>query len=173
MPIIVGTLILGSDQWTKWLIRQKLDAESAIDVIRGFVQLVLVENPGAAFGLFSDHDSSYRQMFLIVLSVLALAVLGWLLRGLRREDVLARFTVGLLGGGAYGNLIDRVAFGRVTDFVRIYYKTWEWPSFNVADSAITIGIILLLTDSMIFAPRRQRLRASATAAAERTTGNAS
>lgn len=137
----LAALVIGLDQLTKWLVLSKLEFGEAIPVT-GFFQLVLVYNPGAAFSFLADHSGWQRWFFVI----LALGVCGWLLTLLRQHqrEKLLPLAFSLLIGGALGNVIDRLVHGAVVDFLYFHIGRYGWPAFNVADSAITVGVALML-----------------------------
>jgi signal peptidase II len=126
------------------------------EVISNFVYLVHSRNPGIAFGVLSDSASAWTRIVLIGGSVAVIAVLAWLLVSLRGGSLTLAGIAFLLGGAA-GNLTDRIAHGAVTDFFEVLLGSYAWPAFNVADSAITIGAILIILD-LIFSPHTDRVR---------------
>ncbi len=139
----VSFAVVVLDQFTKAIVAARIPLHDTIPVIRGFFDLTHVKNTGAAFGLFASLSSPARATILTaVAGGVFLAVLAWSLTSpvtfTRLQTALA-----LVLGGAVGNLIDRVRFQSVTDFLRFYVDRWEWPSFNVADSAISVGVVLL------------------------------
>jgi signal peptidase II len=127
------------------------------ELISNFVYLVHSRNPGIAFGVLSDSASVWTRIVLIGGSVAVIAVLAWLLVSLRSGSLTLAGIAFLLGGAA-GNLTDRIAHGAVTDFFEVLLGSYAWPAFNVADSAITIGAILIILD-LIFSPHTDRARA--------------
>jgi signal peptidase II len=136
-----GVVVL--DQLTKMVVLSHLAPGTHIDIVDGFVTLTLVMNPGLAFGLLGGVPAGWRWV-VAVLSVAALAVLARVaLRVLPGGNRLDHLAIGLIFGGAIGNLIDRVRFGAVVDFVDLHVRGYHWPAFNVADSAISIGVVLL------------------------------
>lgn len=142
----VSAAVVVLDQITKAIVTTRIPLHETIPVIRGFFDLTHVKNTGAAFGLFASLSSPARATVLTaVAGGVFLAVLAWSLTSpvtfTRLQTALA-----LVLGGAVGNLIDRVRFQSVTDFLRFYVDRWEWPSFNVADSAISVGVVLLAWD---------------------------
>src|SRR5512147_1656142 len=143
----IVTAVLALDQFTKYLVEKHLRMYEVIPVIRGFFNLTRVRNKGAAFSLFSTAPDGFRSAFFISVSLVAVAVIAMMIR--KANDRLLVLSFALIAGGAVGNLTDRVRFGEVVDFIQWYVKSWYWPSFNVADSAITIGVTLLVVD-MIF-----------------------
>lgn len=127
------------------------------EVISNFVYLVHSRNPGIAFGVLSDSPSVWTRIILIAGSVAVIAVLAWLLVSLRGGGLTLAGIAFLLGGAA-GNLTDRIAHGAVTDFFEVLLGSYAWPAFNVADSAITIGAILIILD-LVFSPHANHARA--------------
>ncbi len=153
LAIAVGAILL--DRITKIVIERTLATTDAITVIPGFFQITHVHNRGAAFGLFADSTSEWRTALLVGFSGLALAVVGYLLW--RSDHALPTTAIGLslILGGAIGNLWDRVVAGQVTDFLHFYIGSHVWPDFNVADSCIVIGAILLMLE-IVFAKESVR-----------------
>jgi signal peptidase II len=143
--VLVATITTLIDQVTKWAVLQLLNPGEQVEVIRGFFSLTLLFNKGAAFGLFAGIESDALRYTLLGLSTLvALSVLGYVLLRDFCEDVPGQCVVGTVLGGAVGNIIDRVRLGEVIDFLDFYLGSHHWPAFNVADSAICVGVILLL-----------------------------
>ena len=146
----VSVLVAVLDQLTKLIVLAKLSLGQAIPVT-GFFQLVLVYNPGAAFSFLADHSGWQRWFFI----VLAVVICGWLVVMLRqhRHERALPLAFSLIIGGAVGNVVDRVVHGAVVDFLYFHIGRYGWPAFNVADSAITLGVVLMLWAS--FRPQRQ------------------
>ena len=142
--LLIALAVLVLDRVTKWIVVQTIPLEDAIPIIPGLFRLTHLENTGAAFSLFADSTSPFRATLLIAFSVAALVVVGWLLW--RERNVFNRNTLALslILGGAVGNLWDRLADGKVTDFLDFYIGVHHWPPFNVADSAIVVGALLLM-----------------------------
>lgn len=155
----VVAIILGLDQWTKHLIVRNFSLGEKLPVIDGFFDLVHVRNRGAAFGLLAQWEFAHRDTVFYLLSVVALVFLWFFLREFPSGRVVPALSAGLILGGASGNILDRIRFGSVVDFVSLHWrdevfrfdlfgKPMEinliWPAFNVADSAITIGVFCLL-----------------------------
>jgi signal peptidase II len=145
---LLSALIVVTDQITKWLVRQRLDLHEYREIVSGLLSLSHVRNRGAAFGILSDADLPYQSVVFVALSLLALGAIAVYTRKLSEMAYLPQVALALILGGAVGNLIDRVAFGYVTDFVHVYWKEYSWPDFNVADSAISTGVCLLLLDML-------------------------
>lgn len=139
--------VLVLDQWTKWMIEIHLPQSVSQPVIDGLLNLTHVQNTGVAFGLFARHGANGGSWLLVVLGVVALAAVILYFRFAPPTARLLLTSLALIVGGALGNLIDRLSSGAVTDFVDIYVGTYHWPAFNVADSAITIGICLMILDT--------------------------
>lgn len=156
--VSLGVLVL--DQWTKWLVEVHLPDRSAHPVIPGFLNLTHVRNTGVAFGLFAS-DGGGTGWLLTLLGLGALAAVGSYFWFAHHRDRNLLVALALVVGGAVGNLIDRVASGAVTDFIDVYVGRHHWPSFNVADSAISIGILLMAIDS--FRPRQREAPVAAAA----------
>jgi len=146
---ITGMVVI-LDQLTKYLVLKKFYLHESVKVIPGFFSLTYVRNPGAAFGLLAGASGAWRTIFFVTVSLAALVVIAALVR--KTTDRLPLIAFSLIGGGAVGNLIDRVRFGEVVDFIEWYYRSFHWPTFNIADSAITAGVVLLAVD-MLFGKR--------------------
>ncbi|MEY3670309.1 MAG: signal peptidase II [Burkholderiaceae bacterium] len=139
-------LVLLADQATKWLVLQTMPLGEVIP-ITGFFNLVHVRNPGAAFSFLADAGGWQRWLF----AVFAIGVSGLLIFMMRRapEQRLFCFAAAMVIGGAIGNLIDRLVFGAVIDFLDFHWQGWHWPAFNLADSGITLGAFLIITDELL------------------------
>lgn len=141
----LSAAILGFDQLTKWLVKRSMQVYESIELLP-FFSLTYLRNQGAAFSFLSDAGG-WQRWFFIVLSLTASAgIIYWLTR-LGRDQRWEAAAWALVLGGAAGNLIDRTLYGYVIDFLDVFYQDWHWPAFNVADSAITIGVGMLLLDS--------------------------
>jgi len=151
--VSLGVLVL--DQWTKWLVEVHLPHHAAQPVVPGFLNLTHVRNTGVAFGLFAS-DGGSGGWLLTLLGLGALAAVGLYYWFTPSRDRTLLVALALVVGGAVGNLIDRVSSGAVTDFVDVYVGLHHWPSFNVADSAISVGILLMAIDSFRPHHRSQR-----------------
>jgi signal peptidase II len=143
LVLVLAGAIVALDQLTKAVVLRYLVLGVPISVVDGLLSLTLVLNPGLAFGLLGGLPDTWRWI-VAALSLVALAVLARVaLRVLPVGGLFGRLAIGLIFGGAVGNLIDRARFGAVVDFVDVYWGTWHWPAFNVADSAITVGVAVL------------------------------
>lgn len=139
----VASLVLALDRLTKWVIESQLSFVDTYGIIPGFFDIVRSENRGVAFGLFNDSTSEWRTTVLVLLSVAAVIGVSIVLWRPERLDRMSRLGFALILGGAAGNVVDRILWGRVTDFLLFYFRDYQWPAFNVADSAIVIGSGLL------------------------------
>jgi signal peptidase II len=141
-----AALVVVVDQITKLMVIGSFGLHESREVVAGVLSLTYVRNRGAAFGLFSDADLPYQAVLFAGVSLLALAaIVAYSLR-LPAAERLPQLALAFVTGGALGNLIDRARFGYVIDFVDVYWKSHHWPAFNVADSAITAGVCLLILD---------------------------
>lgn len=140
---LIALLVLALDRASKWVVVKHIPLHGGIQIIPGFFRLTHEENRGAAFSLFADSPAEWKIVLLVSFSVLALIVVSTLLW--RNSHALASTGVGLalIMGGALGNLWDRLLRGRVVDFLLFYIGRYQWPAFNVADSAIVVGAALL------------------------------
>ena len=157
--IFVATSVVILDQLTKAMIRPTLALHQSVEVIPGFLDLTRVHNTGAAFGMLNDMDFPMKTLVLSVVALLALAGVAWYASTVPLTDRLARIGVAGVLGGAIGNLIDRAKNGYVLDFVDAYVGNWHFWAFNVADAAITIGVMFMILD-MLGLGRRSESRAS-------------
>jgi len=140
---VIAVVVVVLDQLTKLVVLDRLAPGAPVPVVPGLVALTLVMNPGLAFGLLAGVPPGWRWI-VVPLSLLALLVLLRVaLRILPTGGWRERSAIGLVFGGAVGNLIDRARFGAVVDFVDVHFRGYHWPAFNVADSAITIGVAML------------------------------
>ena len=141
------------DRWTKRLVAAHIGMYTHIQVIPGFFRITHTENTGAAFSLFADSPSHWKTAMLISFSVVAMIVVSVLLWKQSRALTMTGIALSLILGGAVGNLWDRVASGRVVDFLLFYVKTYQWPVFNLADSAIVVGASLLVLEIVFGQPK--------------------
>ncbi|MGH7412262.1 MAG: signal peptidase II [Candidatus Methylomirabilis sp.] len=137
------------DQVSKLYIQGTIPLGHSVPIIPDFFAIVHVLNPGAAFGLLAARSASFRNPFFIGISILAIGfILYYRHRGLE-DHPLASFAISLILGGAIGNLVDRLRIGMVIDFLDVHYYQYHWPAFNVADSAITVGVSLMLLELVL------------------------
>ena len=156
--ILMGGVI-GLDQLTKWLVARALDLHEYRPLLDGLLSLSHVRNRGAAFGILSDADLPYQALLFSALSLVALLAIAVYAYRLPAEARLPRTALALVLGGAVGNLVDRLRLGYVVDFIHVYWRQHQWPDFNVADSAITVGVTLLILD-ILRSPHPERPRAT-------------
>jgi signal peptidase II len=142
--LIVSAVILVLDQATKFYIDHRFALYESVTVIENFFNITYVRNKGAAFGILAD--SAFRIPFFITVATVAALGILWYLRHLREDQRLLHFALSLVFAGAVGNLIDRIRLGEVIDFLDVHWYQYHWPAFNVADSAISVGVALLLLD---------------------------
>ena len=144
MHWVVVILAVASDQATKIWVRASIDEGSVgFSVIPGFFDIVHTQNKGAAFGMFNTASPTFRMIFFTLITIICLVLLFYWLGTSPMFEKLQRFSIALILGGAFGNVIDRAWFGQVTDFVDVYWKFHHWPAFNIADSAISVGVTLI------------------------------
>jgi signal peptidase II len=146
--LLVALAVLALDQWTKWLVEIHLPHLASVRVIPGVLNFTHVRNTGVAFGLFAARGGDVHAIALSLVGALALAVVLVYFWRTPARDQLLLVALALVLGGAIGNLTDRVAGGAVTDFIDVYVGTYHWHTFNVADSAITIGLLLMAWDAL-------------------------
>jgi signal peptidase II len=154
--IALTTMIL--DQIVKLYIQKSMRLHETIIVIPGFFHLTYIRNPGAAFGLLANQGNGFRFVFFGVTSLAAVVLLGALLYKTPPDQRMTPLAISLVLGGALGNLLDRIRFGEVVDFMDFFVNGFHWPAFNLADSAITIGITILLIN--FFLERKKNPSAS-------------
>ena len=146
VQVTVASLVVLADQIVKALVRGRLALHESVTVIPGFFDLTRVHNTGAAYGFLDGVDFPYKTALLACVATAALVGLGIYAASLDRAQPLTRVGLTLVIGGAVGNLIDRVTAGYVLDFVDLYAGSWHFWAFNVADSAITIGVVLMILE---------------------------
>jgi signal peptidase II len=137
----VGILLL--DQWTKYMVVQKLPLYQRVKVIQGFFNLTHVRNTGGAFGIFGGEKGGLGSILFVVISLIAIGAIVFLFLKIKENEKTFALSFSLILSGAIGNLIDRLRYGEVVDFLDFHLSTYHWPAFNVADSAICIGIGLM------------------------------
>jgi signal peptidase II len=152
--VITAAAIVLLDQVSKALVLQHFQLYDSVSVIPGFFNLIHIRNPGGAFGVLAGGGSALRNLLFLGAGTVALGMILFFLKATPDEEGLLRFTLSLIFGGAIGNIIDRLRFGEVVDFLDFYIGNLHWPAFNVADSAITVGIGLFVYH-LIFKPMPQ------------------
>lgn len=151
--IMGAAAVVALDQITKAAVSSRFLLHESYAVINGFFNLVYVMNPGAAFGFLANASAAFRCVFFTGVTAVAILLIIYYLVKHQHESIITVFSLTLIFGGAVGNLIDRIRFGAVVDFLDVYVSTYHWPAFNVADSAITVGAILMIGE-MIGAKKR-------------------
>ena len=144
LPIVIVAL----DQLTKAIVRSRVPLSASVEVVSGFMNITHVRNTGAAFGLFNAADFPLKTVVIAVIALAAIVWVGVYAAGLPRHHWLARLGLALIMGGAAGNLLDRVLIGSVVDFVDVYWRTYHFWAFNVADSAISVGVAIMILDML-------------------------
>jgi signal peptidase II len=157
--IFVALSVVILDQITKAMIRPSLALHQSIEIIPGFLDLTRVHNTGAAFGMLNAVEFPMKALVLSLVAIVALSGVAWYAVTVPLADRLARIGVASVLGGAIGNLIDRATSGYVLDFVDAYWGSWHFWAFNVADAAISIGVVFMILD-MLGVGRRSEARAS-------------
>lgn len=152
--LIVTVVVVILDQITKAMIRPSLALHQSREVIPGFLDLTRVHNTGAAFGMLNAAEFPFKTMVLSIVAAIALAGVAWYAATVPLTDRLARLGIAGVLGGAIGNLLDRARSGYVLDFVDAYWGDWHFWAFNVADAAITIGVIFMILDILGVGKRR-------------------
>ncbi len=140
---IAGSVVI-ADQVTKGIILDRLALYQTIPVVPGFFNITHIQNPGGAFGFLAQQSPMIRAFIFLLMSFLAVCLIFWFYRKTPSTHRFLAAGFALILGGAIGNLIDRLRFGSVVDFLDFYVGAWHWPAFNVADSAITTGIAIFL-----------------------------
>ena len=146
--LIISAVVVVLDQLTKYLIVNNMELFDSIELVP-FVKLTLLHNTGAAFSILADASGWQRWFFIGLGLAVSAGILVWLRRLPEKGQILLSLSLALILGGALGNVIDRAIYGYVIDFIELYYGEWSWPAFNVADSAISTGAVLLILDSFL------------------------
>lgn len=147
--VVVAVAVIVLDQLTKSAIVARFSLHESYTIINNFFNLVYVMNPGAAFGFLAGASAMFRYIFFIGITVLAIVLIIFYLVKSKPQSVLIVLSFTLIFAGAVGNLTDRIRFGAVVDFLDVYVGTWHWPAFNVADSAISIGAVLIIWEMIV------------------------
>jgi signal peptidase II len=153
--LIVSVLVIALDQWTKWLVLRNLTPYVPQTVVPHVLNWTLAFNTGAAFSFLAGGSGWQVWLFGILAVIVCIVLIAWLARTPRNEWQTA-LPLALIIGGALGNLIDRLLRGQVTDFIQVYWRDWSWPAFNVADSSICVGVVVLILFGLfVHTPRRE------------------
>lgn len=162
IPLLIASLVIVADRISKMSIHRSLSLFDSVSIIPGWLRIVHTENPGAAFGFLAEGNPYLRSAVLVGISAVVLVFVAWALWSHRSSftGTGVRLALSFVLGGAAGNLYDRIAHSTVTDFIEVYHGLWSFPAFNVADSAITVGAILLLMDLLIHRQKQVEERAN-------------
>ncbi len=147
--VSIAALVLVLDQATKWYIRHTVSLYESVTVIDSLFHITYVRNSGGAFGLLAGTSRALRLPFFLLVSAAAVAALLYFVRRVGTEQRLLLLALGGILGGALGNLVDRMISGEVTDFLDVHWHGYHWPAFNLADSCITTGMVILLLYSFL------------------------
>jgi len=153
--LLIAVLVVILDRWAKWSVERNIPLHDGIQIIPGFFRLTHVENRGAAFGLFNDSPSEWKLAILVLFSLVALVIVSTLLWKNSHAMTTTGVGLALILGGALGLLWDRLLNGRVVDFLLFYVGQYQWPAFNVADSAIVVGAGLMVFEILFTKPAAQ------------------
>lgn len=145
--LLLAVIVIAFDQVTKLAVLDHFEPGERLGVIPGLFDLTLLFNRGAAFSFLAGHDGWQRWFFVVIALAASIFILYLLLR--HPQQTMFNFALGLILGGAVGNVIDRLFYGQVVDFLLFYQGNWYFPAFNVADSAITVGAVLLILDELL------------------------
>ncbi len=148
LEFLIVLVVVVFDQITKQMVRGALQLHESIEVFPGWLDLTRVHNTGAAFGMMNNVNFAFKTVVMSIVGLAALGGIAWYAATVPLGDRLARIGIAGVVGGAIGNLIDRAAAGYVLDFVDAYWNGWHFWAFNVADAAITIGVCLLILDTL-------------------------
>ena len=146
LELVTVVAIVIADQLTKALVRSRFALHESVDLMPGWLSLTRVHNTGAAFGMLNDVDFPFKSVVVLLVALAALGGVAWYSASLPAANRVARLGIAGVLGGAIGNLVDRATAGYVLDFVDVYWRDWHFWAFNVADAAITVGVVLMLAD---------------------------
>jgi signal peptidase II len=148
--LLISILVLIADLFSKWVVRLKLDETHPVEIIPGYLRLSSACNSGVAFGFFNGVESIWKPYVLAAMAIAAIVIIVIYSARMPQDRKLLHVALAITTGGILGNFIDRIARGCVIDFIDFHiHEAFYWPTFNVADSAITIGIALLLIDAIV------------------------
>ena len=148
LEVWLPMVIVGVDQATKAMVKAALPFQDSVTIIPGFMNFTHVLNSGAAFGILNGVDFPFKTVLIAAIAMAALIGVGLYAASISHHQLLARVGLALIIGGAAGNLIDRVLFGSVVDFVDVYWRSYHFWAFNVADSAISVGVAIMILDML-------------------------
>ena len=153
--MVVATVIAVADQVTKWAIVEWVPLYDKVP-INSFINLTHQKNPGAAFSFLADAGGWQRWFFVVLASGVSVVIAVWLWRIRNAGQTVLSAGLALVLGGAIGNLVDRILLGHVTDFIQVWFGSWAFPSFNVADAGISVGAALLIIDALFLSGREDK-----------------
>jgi len=145
--LLIALAVIVLDQWTKWLVERAIPLHGSWEIVPGVFYLSHVRNSGVAFGLMPARGELWRELLLVTVALVAIGLVGRLFLSASADERRFLVALSLVAGGAIGNLIDRATTGAVTDFLAVYLGSYRWPDFNLADSALVVGIGLFLLDA--------------------------
>jgi signal peptidase II len=151
----VALIVVAADQATKWAIVEWVQLYGKVP-LNSFMNLTHQQNTGAAFSFLAGAGGWQRWFFVVLATGVSAVIVGWLWQSRKQGPVVLMAGLGLVLGGAVGNLIDRARLGYVTDFIQVWFGNWAFPSFNVADAAISVGAALLILDALFLSGRTQK-----------------
>jgi signal peptidase II len=147
--LFISLTVLLLDQWSKWLVEVHIPRGTTMPILSNFLNFIHVKNTGVAFSLFATHGNLWGTVALSAMGLGALLLIVLYFWRTPEESTLLLLSLALILGGAVGNLVDRFSRGEVTDFIDVYFRTHHWYTFNVADSAITVGIVIMSIDMFV------------------------
>jgi signal peptidase II len=153
--MVVALAVVVADQATKWAIVEWVPLYDRVP-LNSFINLTHQKNTGAAFSFLANAGGWQRWFFVVLASIVSAVIAVWIWRIRKEGQAMLSLGLALVLGGAIGNLIDRIWFGHVTDFIQVWFGEWAFPSFNVADAGISVGAALLIIDALFFSGREER-----------------
>jgi signal peptidase II len=155
MWVVVALVIVIADQVTKWAVIQWIPLYGNVP-LNSFINLTHQQNSGAAFSFLADAGGWQRWFFVVLATIVSVVITVWLWRIRNEGQLVLSAGLALVLGGAVGNLVDRIMLGYVTDFFQVWFGSWAFPSFNVADAGITVGAAFLIIDVIFFSGKEER-----------------
>jgi signal peptidase II len=155
MLLMICPWVLFVDQWSKYAVQQRLTLHQRVEVFQGFFNLTHVRNTGGAFGIFGGERGGIGTFLFVIISLVAIGIILFLFTKVREDEKNLPFSFSLVLSGAIGNLIDRLRYGEVVDFLDFHLFSFHWPAFNIADSAICFGIGLIAIELLFWDKKRK------------------
>lgn len=159
--MVVAIAVVFADQVTKWAIIEWVPLYDRVP-LNSFINITHQKNPGAAWSFLADAGGWQRWFFIALSSIVSVVLVVWLWRIRTEGQTVLAAGLALVLGGAVGNLIDRIVLGAVTDFIQVFFGSWAFPSFNIADAGISVGAVLLIIDAIFFSGKEERAASSKT-----------